>query len=208
MEEKEIKNGDVYGKLDFDSDEKVVFPTEVTLVKIDNRDVELPVEALEAAGWSKVNDDEQIVKKVELSEEWATFMEENKHLPFSNNGEGKLFTNAVLNAFDEIEASYREKQELFDLLAQAYFNGYTIKRETKYYIKFPLWIDESKKQDNRRYLNINEYDDWELNTKAQIRSRRTQFTQGEIDKMQEDERAKGFNLDTLKVRVPDDELED
>lgn len=118
MEEKEIKNGDVYGKLDFDSDEKVVFPTEVTMVKIDNRDVELPVEALNAAGWRKVEDDENVVKKVELSKGWATFVEENKHLPFSNSGEGKCFTNAVLNDFCEIEASFREKKSSLICLAE------------------------------------------------------------------------------------------
>lgn len=205
MEEKEIKNGDVYGKLDFDSDEKVIFPTEVTMVKIDNRDVELPVENLNAAGWRKVNDDETVVKKAELSEAEAEFMECNKHLPFRS--EAIDFLVSANTYVDEHAVTLEDDHMMLKRLVQAYFCGYTV-RETKYYIKFPLWIDESKKQDNRRYLNINEYDDWELNTKSQIRSRRTQFTQGEIDKMQEDERAKGFNLDALKVKVPDDELED
>lgn len=202
MEEKEIKNGDVYGKLDFDSDEKVVFPTEVTMVKIDNRDVELPVEALNDAGWRKVNDDENVVKKVKLSEGWAAFMEENKHLPFSNNREGKLFTNAVLNAFDEIEASYREKQELFDLLAQAYFNGYTVRKETKYYIKFPF---------NRTptYLNVNNVDgSWKIDDKRQTDVFQTQFTLKEVDELQSNDQAIGLNLNALTVKVPDSELED
>lgn len=38
--------------------------------------------------------------------------------------------------------------------------------------------------------------------------RRSQFTQDENDEMQKDPRAKGLNLNVLKVEVPEDELEE
>ncbi|MCI5941206.1 MAG: DUF1642 domain-containing protein [Ligilactobacillus animalis] len=170
------------------------------------RQVSVSEDELLKLGWWKLGNDEQVVSKVKLSEDEARFMEENKYLVFSHPEEPDFETKVAGYVLEHTE-SLEEEIEMYERLTEAYFCGYTV-RETKYYIKFPLWIDESKKQDNRRYLNINEYGDWELNTKSQIRSRRTQFTQGEIDKMQEDERAKGFNLDTLKVKVPDDELED
>lgn len=202
MEEKEIKNGDVYGKLDFDSDEKVVFPTEVTMVKIDNRDVELPVEALNDAGWRKVNDDENVVKKVKLSEGWATFMEENKHLPFSYKKDGKCFTDEAINAFREMAIGFREKQELLGLLSLAYFNGYTVKKEPKYYIKFPF--DRTP-----TYLNVNKVDSsWKIDDKRQTEVFQTQFTLKEVDELQRNDQALGLNLNALTVKVPDGELED
>lgn len=37
---------------------------------------------------------------------------------------------------------------------------------------------------------------------------RSQFTQTEIDEMQKDPRAKGLDLNVLKVEVPEYELED
>lgn len=205
MEEKEIKNGDVYGKLDFDSDEKVVLPTEVTMVKIDNRDIELPVEALNVAGWRKVNDDEQVVKKVELVKGWATFMEENKHLPFyCDKGEGS-FVDKVNEDFNEIVFAFREREELFELLVQAYFNGYTVRKDAKYYIEFPSWQGRKGKT----YLNVDNDDgEWLLTTKIPLGSFRSQFTQKEIDELQKDDRAIGLDLNALKVKVPDNELAD
>lgn len=202
MEEKEIKNGDVYGKLDFDSDEKVVFPTEVTMVKIDNRDVELPVEALNAAGWRKVNDDENVVKKTELSEGEAEFMEDNEHLPFRS--EDIDFLISANTYVDEHAVTLEDDHMMLKRLVQAYFCGYTV-RETKYYIKFPSWQGRKGKT----YLNVDNDDgEWLLTTKIPLGSIQSQFTQKEIDAMQQDERAKGFDLNALKVKVPDDELKD
>ncbi|WOY88167.1 DUF1642 domain-containing protein [Ligilactobacillus murinus] len=198
MEEKEIKNDDVYGKLDFDSDEKVVFPTEVTRVKIDNRDVELPVEALNAAGWRKVNDDETVVKKAELSEEEARLVENNNALEFLTSDLKRSFlATAMTYAFKQ-----RNKNDVYTRLIQAYYNGYTVKKEPRYYLKFPLISNNS-------YLNVYKDDDeWDFGTKTQVYGIQTQFTQTEIEGLQKDEQARGLDLNALKVRVPDNELED
>lgn len=169
---------------------------------VEGTEYKVPQETMNQKGWYKLADDENVVKKVKLSEGWAAFMEENKHLPFSNNREGKLFTNAVLNAFDEIEASYREKQELFDLLAQAYFNGYTVRKETKYYIKFPFDRVPT-------YLNVNKVDSsWKIDDKRQTEVFQTQFTLKEVDELQSNDQAIGLNLNALTVKVPDSELKD
>lgn len=90
-------------------------------------------------------------------------------------------------------------------MAEAYFNGY-VAEEPKYYIEFSTW---QTYEEGETYLNVDKDDGtWGLETKDQIGSAKAQFTQKEIDAMQQDERAKGIDLNTLKANVPDGELED
>ena len=91
-------------------------------------------------------------------------------------------------------------------LSKAYYNGYTVKKEPKYYIEFPTWQTYGESE---AYLNVYKIDGaWVLETKNQVSGIKTQFTQKEIYELQKDERAKGLDLNILKVEVPEDELED
>lgn len=84
-------------------------------------------------------------------------------------------------------------------LAKAYFDGYTIKKEKKYYIDSGFGDSYLRvKRDNGA---------WYWGIKEATSFGRSQFTQDEIDEMQKDPRAKGLDLNVLKVEVPDDELE-
>ncbi|WP_304653310.1 hypothetical protein, partial [uncultured Ligilactobacillus sp.] len=59
------------------------------------------------------------------------------------------------------------------------------------------------------YLRVDRYNDsWYWGGRTPTKMGRSQFTQDEIDEMQKDPRAKGLNLNVLKVEVPEDELED
>ena len=58
-------------------------------------------------------------------------------------------------------------------------------------------------------MNVNKKTgNWFFETRSETSSYRTQFTQEKIDAMQKDPRAKGLDLNVLKVEVPEDELED
>ncbi len=57
-------------------------------------------------------------------------------------------------------------------------------------------------------MNIDKDDgEWALCDKEQTNDFQTQFTQGEIDTMQQDKRSKGLDLNALKIEVPYDELD-
>ncbi|MCR1897270.1 hypothetical protein NSA02_10750, partial [Ligilactobacillus murinus] len=59
------------------------------------------------------------------------------------------------------------------------------------------------------YLNVNKTTgNWFFETRSETSSYKTQFTQEKIDAMQKDPRAKGLDLNVLKVEVPEDKLED
>lgn len=168
------------------------------------RQVSVSEEELKKAGYVKLADDEQVVKKVELSEEEAKFMKENKSLVRFSSLNECFEDEASEYAFDD-KRGLAEVDEIYRRLSKAYYNGYTVKKETKYYIKFPSWQGRKGKT----YLNVDNDDgEWLLTTKIPLGSIQSQFTQKEIDAMQQDERAKGLDLNALKVKVPDDELKD
>lgn len=146
-----------------------------------------------------MTEDEQIVKKVELTEEEAEWFEKNKNLPFFKNDSTEHFTKKVL----DYSVTWEDRERCFNLFSQAYFNGYTTKKEKKYYIE--LGFDNC----GEGYLNVNKRTgNWFFDTRRNILSYKNKFTQDEIDEMQKDPRAKGLNLNVLKVEVPEDELED
>lgn len=174
--------------------------------KYDDRTKQVSVseEDLREAGWYKLADDETVVKKVKLSEEEAGFMEKNKLLVrFSSWNE--CFEDKVTEYVFDDKRQITEGDTIYMRLSKAYYNGYTVKKEPKYYIKFPTW----QLHGEQTYLNVVKADGaWGLETKKQVVGFQTQFTQKEIDELQKDERAKGLDLNTLKVKVPDDELAD
>ena len=45
---------------------------------------------------------------------------------------------------------------------------------------------------------------WFFETRSEISSYKTQFTQEKINEMQKDPRAKGLDLNVMKVEVPED----
>lgn len=170
------------------------------------RQVSVSEDELLKLGWWKLGNDEQVVSKVKLSEDEARFMEENKYLVFSHPEEPDFETKVAGYVLEHTE-SLEEEIEMYERLTEAYFNGYTV-RETKYYIKFPKWLLPYSQRINQCFLNIDENGRWDLSTKTHLDTKRTQFTQEEIDVMQGDEQAEGLDLNVLKVGVPEDELED
>lgn len=160
------------------------------------RQVSVSEEQLKKAGYVKLADDEQVVKKVVLSKEEAGWFEEYKHLPFSSVYEVDDFLSEIVKHWTGKGRTY-----YVNLFSRAYFTGYTIK-DKKYYIKLNF---------NRGsvYLNVNEItSNWFFDTRINNSRYKTQFTQEKIDAMQKDPQAKGLDLNVLKVEVPEDELED
>lgn len=163
------------------------------------RQVSVSEDELLKLGWWKLGNDEQVVSKVKLSEDEARFMEENKYLVFSHPVEPDFETKVAGYVLEHTE-SLEEEIEMHERLTEAYFDGYTIEKEKKYYIK--LNFDDE-------YLRVDRYNDsWYWGGRTPTKTGRSQFTQDEIDEMQKDPRAKGLNLNVLKVEVSENELED
>lgn len=172
---------------------------------VEGTEYKVKQEMMNQKGWYKLADDETVVKKVKLSEEEVEFMEKNKSLVrFSLRNE--CFEDKVSEYAIDDKRKLTEVDKIYRRLSKAYYNGYTVKKEPRYYIKFPAW---QTYEEGETYLNVDKADGtWELDTKDQIGSAKCQFTQAEIDELQKDERAKGLDLNILKVEVPEDELED
>ena len=160
------------------------------------RQVSVSEEQLIQAGYVKLADDERMVKMVKLDQKKTKFMFENGCLPFYNPTSVDSFWH---KAFDYSQYDGDEPEEVQALLAEAYFNGYVIK-EKKYYIN--IGFDDIYLKASR----VNGMLYWGFDPSTP--SGRSQFTQDEIDKMQKDPRAKGLDLNVMKVEVPEDELED
>lgn len=160
------------------------------------RKVRVSADVLADKGWHKLDSNEQIVKKVGLTKKEAEWLEEHKDFPFynSNIDFGYILAEQAEKYSDTVE------QDFINRMSQAYFTGYTTEKEKKYYIK-PNF--------DYKYLRVNRYDgSWYWESKTPTPLGRPQFTQDEIDEMQKDPRAKGLDLNALKVEVPEDELED
>ncbi len=164
------------------------------------RQVSVSEEQLKKAGYVKLADGEQVVKKAELTKEEAEWFEKYKDLPFYERTSSNHFICKLFGKLSCLRGS--EKQaDFFRRQAQAYFNGYTIEKEKKYYIRLnfnrgPVYLNVNKKTGN-----------WFFETRSETSSYKTQFTQEKINKMQKDPRAKGLDLNALKIEVPE-ELED
>ncbi len=178
------------------TEEKMILNDGQYDLEMRTRKVSVSADVLVDKGWHKLADDEQIVKKVELTEEEAEWFEKNKNLPFFKNDSTEHFTKKVL----DYSVTWEDRERCYNLFSQAYFNGYT-KKEKKYYIELGFDGDYCLKVD--RYTGL-----WYWGSKKPTSFGRSQFTQIEIDKMQKDPQAKGFDLNVLKVEVPEDELED
>lgn len=160
--------------------------------------VSVSEDELRKAGYVKLADDERMVKMVKLNQKRTQFMFKNGCLSFYNPTSVDSFWH---KAFDYSQYDGDEPEEVQALLAEAYFNGYIVK-EPKYYIKFSFNY-------SYKYLNVFKHrDKWGLESKRQDLGAQTQFTQKEIDELQKDDRAKGLDLNALKVKVPDNELAD
>ncbi len=168
------------------------------------RQVSVSEEQLKKVGYVKLADDEQVVKKAVLSKEEAEWFEKYKDLPFYDlplyaDDSSNHFTKKLSNKMVQYREDWKKRADFFNRLSQAYFTGYTIK-EKKYYIKL--------NSDFSRYLNIQKNGIWWFTNRMPAASGQYQFTQTEIDEMQKDPRAKGLDLNVLKVEVSEDELED
>lgn len=166
--------------------------------EFDNKtgNVSVTDDELRKLGYVKLAEDETVVKKVELSEEEAQFMESHKHLSFYEFSDSASIyvKSSARKPFGKCVVERR--------LNNAYFNGYTVKKEPKYYIKFLPY-------NNFAYLNIDRDDGkWSLYENMQDEDYQTQFTQSEINELQKDEQARELNLNALKVKVPDRDLVD
>lgn len=162
------------------------------------RQVSVSEEQLKKAGYVKLADDEQIVKMVELTKEEADFVENHMSLPFDDLKEPLSYIISLHDYVDEKNVEH--PRPLLAKLVLAYFNGYTIEKEKekKYYIN--IGFDDIYLKESR----VNGMLYWGFDPSTP--SGRSQFTQDEIDEMQKDPRAKGLDLNVLKVEVPEDEL--
>lgn len=161
------------------------------------REVSASADVLADKGWHKLDSNEQIVKKVELTKKEAEWLEEHKDFPFynSNIDFGYILAEQAEKYSDTVE------QDFINRMSQAYFTGYTIKKEKKYYIKLGFNGDDNN-------LNVDhENGTWYWGNEMPVPFVQLQYTQAEIDEMQKDPRAKGLDLNVLKVEVPEDELE-
>lgn len=82
--------------------------------------------------------------------------------------------------------------------------------EPKYYIKFPYWFDTDYYDEEHLYTYLNVNRDtlwWSLGSKTNDSQYQTQFTQGEIDELQQNSFAKGLDLNELKIEVPYNEID-
>lgn len=155
-------------------------------------------ETMNKRGWYKLADDEQIVKKAVLSKEEAEWFEKYKDLPFYECASSNHFISKLFDKLRRYYQGWEKRADFFKRQTQAYFNGYTIEKEKKYYIKLGFGFS--------KYLNVKEDGDWWFTNETPTILGRSQFTQDEIDAMQKDERAKGIDLNALKVKVPNAEL--
>ena len=168
---------------------------------VEGTEYKVTQETMNQKGWYKLASNEQIVKIVELTKEEANFVEKHKDLPFYDLKEPLSYIISLHDYVDEKNVEH--PRPLLAKLVLAYFNGYTIKKEKKYYIELNF------NYYNGSYLHVNRFGVWVWEEKCGISDdTKTQFTQDEIDEMQKDLRAKGLDLNELKVEVPDDELED
>lgn len=161
---------------------------------VEGTEYKVTQETMNKKGWYKLAGDEQVVKKVVLSKEEAEWFKEHKYLPFYNIFEVDYFLSEIIKYWTGKDRAY-----YVNLLSRAYFAGYVIK-EKRYYIKLGFGFS--------KYLNVKEDGDWWFTNEMPTILGRSQFTQDEIDEMQKDPRAKGLDLNVLKVEVPEDELED
>lgn len=139
------------------------------------------------------------MKKPKLTQEEANLVKRHKNLPFYDFNEPLDYFTHVVRYVKDLALTNPRKE--LEKLAKAYFVGYEIE-EKKYYIELNF------NYYNGSYLNVNPFGVWTWEGKRGIfDGTKRQFTQDEIDKMQKDPRAKGLDLNVLKVEVPDDELE-
>lgn len=166
---------------------------------VEGTEYKVTQETMNRKGWYKLADDEQlVVKVVELTQEDADFVEDHMNLPFYDLKEPLSYINSL---HDYVNGkNVKHPRLLLANLAKAYFDGYTIKKEKKYYIN--IGFDDIYLKASR----VNGMLYWGFDPSTP--SGRSQFTQDEIDEMQKDPRAKGLDLNILKVEVPEDELED
>ena len=140
------------------------------------------------------------IKKPKLTQEEANLVERHKNLPFYDFSEPLDYLTHVFHYVKDLDLTNPRKE--LENLAKAYFVGYEIE-EKKYYIELNFNYYKGS------YLNVNQFGVWAWEDKCGISDgTKRQFTQDEIDEMQKDPRAKGLDLNVLKVEVPDDELED
>ena len=166
---------------------------------VEGTEYKVTQETMNKKGWYQLADDEQIVKKAVLSKEEAEWVEKYKDLPFYECTSSNHFTSKLFDKLSRFRG-WQKRADFLKRLTQAYFNGYVSKKEKKYYIKLDV--------DFPRYLNIQRNGDWQFTNVTPTILGQSQFTQTEIDEMQKDPRAKGLDLNVLKVEVLEYELED
>lgn len=155
-------------------------------------------ETMNQKGWYKLADDEQIVKRVVLTSEEAEWFEKYKNLPFYSPY--KSFSTEIHKTASLWDLGSSEWEKRIDRLTQAYFKGYTVKKEKSYYIRLPFKFEYigAYKSSGKWYLMEDDESD----------GYKQKFTQEDLDEMSKDDRFKGLDLNMLKVEVPEDELED
>lgn len=164
--------------------------------------VSVSEDELKKAGYVKLADDEQVIKKVELSEEEAEFMEGCKELDFCES-RGDFRERAACYADIHSKRAGSEFAPIFTRLLRAYFTGYTV-RETEYYIGLAVSVPTNTT--GCCYLNVDQLNEsWHFYPDKFCRPNfKNQFTKAEIDELQKSKYARGLDLNMLKAKVPYD----
>lgn len=150
-------------------------------------------------GWYKLAGNKEIIRRVVLTPEEAEWFEENRSLPSPNFNINLEFFNRL--AEQATKYPDIDRWGFVKRIMQAYALGSYVVKERKYYIKLNF--------DYKYYLRVDRYDDsWHWGPKTPTLLGCPQFTLDEINEMQKDPRAKGLDLNVLKVEVPENELED
>ncbi|MEY8737170.1 hypothetical protein AB9M75_08110 [Lactobacillus sp. AN1001] len=161
------------------------------------RNVSVTDDELRKAGYVKLADDEEVVKRIELTEEEFEFMENNEYLELCHPGNID-FQDKVMSYANRHARNCEEKCKIATRLNQAYFNGYILQEEPRYYIKFNF------SNNGFEYLNIRKDNDhWSVGAPFETSDIQTMFTQKEIEALQENKQAKGLDLNALKVNILD-----
>ena len=167
------------------------------------RNVSVTDDELRKAGYVKLADDEQVVKRIELTEEEFEFMENNEYLELCHS-EDIDFQDKVMSYANRHARNCKEKCKIATRLNQAYFNGYILKKKPRYYIGLAVSVPTNIT--GCCYLNVDQLNgSWHFYPDKFSRPNfKNQFTQVEIDELQKSKYARGLNLNRLKAKVPYD----
>lgn len=184
---------------------KVIFADENVAKSISDLEsgIEIPDCELGLNGYRKVDLEDNIVKKVALSQEEMEWFEDHYKLPFAmdiedtkKSADDSFVYSAHRFVTQNCDVTYRETMER---LCKAYFNGYYLEEKTYY-------LEIHGHDSNERYLAINtETGKWFLVDGSDTPEMKSLFTNKELEELSEDPNFSWLSVDNAKVLAPKDD---